>query len=215
MTVINIFIFIGIIAAAISGSLVGIKKRLDLFGVICLGVATSLGGGVVRDIMIGNLPPVAFIQPIYFFFSLGTTILTWLFYKKINRLQNVIMISDAVGLGVFTAVGANAAITHHMNTPFLIVSMGLITGIGGGILRDLLAKDIPYVFRKEIYAIASIIGALSLFFTYDRMPHILSLYICLFVTFIVRVVAVRYNVNFPVFKTDIELNQEREKGMHH
>lgn len=213
MTVINVFIFIGIIAAAISGSLVGMKKQLDLFGVICLGVATALGGGVLRDIMIGNLPPVALIQPIYFFVSLCTSLLTWLFYKKVTKLQNIIMISDAVGLGVFTAVGANAALTHHMNAPFLVVSMGVITGIGGGILRDLLAKDIPYVFRKEIYAIASIIGAMSLFITYDLVPHIISLYICLFVTFIIRVIAVKYNMNFPVFKTDMEINKDKGKGM--
>ncbi|WP_028401312.1 trimeric intracellular cation channel family protein [Ectobacillus panaciterrae] len=208
MGLINIFIFIGIIAAAVSGTLVGMKKRLDWFGVICLAVATALGGGIIRDIMIGNLPPVAFIKPIYFFVSVLTALITCFFYERINKLQHVIMLSDAVGLGVFTTVGANTAVMNSMHQPFLVVSMGLITGIGGGILRDIFAKDIPYVFRKEVYAIASILGAISFLITYDKVPHILSLYICLFVTFVVRVVSFYYNVNFPVLKTEMEVSKE-------
>jgi uncharacterized membrane protein YeiH len=207
MTLINIFVFIGIIAAAISGTLVGMKKQLDIFGVICLAVATALGGGIIRDIMIGNLPPTAFIQPIYFFVATLTALITCMFYERIHKLQVVITVSDAVGLGVFTAVGANTALTHHMDAPFLVVSMGLITGIGGGILRDVFAKDIPYVFRKEVYAIASILGTISLLLTYDKIPHILSLYVCLVVTFTIRLVSVIYNVNFPVFKMEVSKEQ--------
>ncbi|MFD3446801.1 trimeric intracellular cation channel family protein [Microbacteriaceae bacterium 4G12] len=203
MVLINIFIFMGIIASAVSGTLVGIKKRLDWFGVICLAVATALGGGVVRDIMIGSLPPMAFIKPTYFIISVITAFFTCIFYKKINKFQNIIMLTDAVGLGVFTAVGASTAFEHHMGTPFLVISMGLITGIGGGIIRDIFAKDIPYVFRKEVYAIASILGAIGFFLTYDKVSHILSLYICLFITFTVRVVSIIYNVHFPVFKHEV------------
>ncbi|MCP8968052.1 trimeric intracellular cation channel family protein [Ectobacillus ponti] len=203
MTLITIFSFLGIIAAAVSGTLVGMKKQMDLFGLIFLAAATSLGGGVIRDIMIGHFPPVVFIKPIYFLVSTLAALVTCFFYERITKLQNTIMLSDAVGLGVFTAIGANAAVSQDLlNAPFLVVSMGLLTGIGGGILRDLFAKDIPYVFRKEIYAIASILGALSFLFTYDKVPHVLSFYICLLVTFVVRVVAVMYNVNFPVFRTE-------------
>ncbi|MDG4657614.1 trimeric intracellular cation channel family protein [Ectobacillus antri] len=208
MLLINIFVFIGIIAAAVSGSLVGMKKRLDWFGVICLAVATALGGGIIRDVMIGHLPPVAFIKPIYFFVSVGTALITCIFYERITKLQNVIMLSDAVGLGVFTAVGANAAVMNHVHEPFLVVSMGLITGIGGGILRDIFAKDIPYVFRKEVYAIASILGAVSFLLTYNSVSHIFALYICLFITFVVRVVSFYYNVHFPVLKSDSAIGEE-------
>jgi uncharacterized membrane protein YeiH len=204
MAVINVFVFLGIIASAISGALVGIKKQLDLFGVICLAVAAALGGGIIRDVMIGNVPPTAFVEPIYFFVSLAAALATWLFYHNVNRLQGIIMISDAIGLGVFTAVGANTALTHDMDEPFIVVSMGLITGIGGGIMRDVFAKEIPFVFQKEIYAIAAIIGSISLLITYNHVPHILSLYICLAVTFVIRVLAVRHNVNFPVIKTEME-----------
>ncbi|MBO9131023.1 trimeric intracellular cation channel family protein [Bacillus sp. 165] len=204
MAVINVFVFIGIIAAGISGALVGIKKQLDLFGIVCLAVATALGGGIVRDLLIGNVPPVSFKDPSYFIASVTAALFTWLFYNKTDKLKNIIMVSDAIGLGVFTALGANTALTHDMDEPFIVISMGLITGIGGGVLRDVFSKEIPFVFRKEIYAIASILGSISLYTTYNHVPHILSLYICLFVTFVVRVVSVVYNFNFPVFKTKIE-----------
>ncbi|MDD1370125.1 TRIC cation channel family protein [Bacillus sp. MHSD17] len=192
MLLIDIFTFLGIIAAAISGTLVGLKKDLDLFGVLCLAVATALGGGIIRDIMIGNLPPVAFVKPIYFFVSVLSALFTCMFFERINKLQVVIMLSDAVGLGVFTAIGANAAMSHHVDASFLVVSMGVITGIGGGILRDICAQDIPYVFRKEIYAIASILGAISFLITYTMGAHVLAFYVCLLVTFIIRVVTVIY-----------------------
>jgi uncharacterized membrane protein YeiH len=201
MTLINIFVFIGIIAASISGALIGIKKQLDLFGVICLAVLTALGGGIIRDLLIGRIPPIAFVEPSYFIASLTAALFAWVFYYKTNRLRTIIMISDAIGLGVFTALGASAAIELGMDEPFIVISMGLITGIGGGVLRDVCSKEIPFVFRKEIYAIAAIVGAISLYVTYDYVPQIIALYICLVVTFMIRIIAIWYNLNFPVFKT--------------
>lgn len=201
MVLLDVFVYLGIVAAGISGALIGIEKELDLFGVICLCVATALGGGIVRDLMIGNVPPVAFTQPSYFFVSLAAALFTWAFYRKLNRFSHLIMISDAVGLGVFTAVGSNAALLHHTGEPFLVVSMGLITGIGGGVLRDVFAKEIPYVFRKEIYAVASVLGAVSFILTSGSVPPVVSLYICLLVTSAVRIVSVIYKLNFPVYPT--------------
>lgn len=201
MVLLDIFVYLGIAAAGISGALVGIEKELDLFGVICLCVATALGGGMIRDLMIGNVPPAAFTEPSYFFVSLAAALFTWGFYRKLNRFSQLITVTDAVGLGVFTAVGSNAALLHHADKPFLVVSMGLITGIGGGVMRDVFAKEIPYVFRKEIYAIASILGSLSFILSYEIVPRVVSLYICLLVTFAVRIVSVIYKLNFPVYPT--------------
>lgn len=209
MFLIEVFTYLGIIAAAISGTLVGLKKELDLFGILCLAVATALGGGIIRDVLIGHLPAVAFLQPIYFFISVLTALFTCMFFERIHKLQVVIMLSDAIGLGVFTAIGANTAIDHHVGGSFLIISMGVITGIGGGILRDIFAQDIPYVFRKEIYAIASILGAISFLITYEMGAHVLAFYICLFITFTVRVVTVIYNVHFPVFFKTYEKIHEK------
>lgn len=200
MLLINAFIYLGIFAAGISGALVGIQKQMDLFGVMSLCVATSIGGGIIRDILIGSLPPMALVDPTYFFVSLSAGLLTWVFYPRIGQFQNLLMVSDAVGLGVFTAAGASAAL-HHMDKPFLIVSMGLITGIGGGVIRDVFAKEIPYVFRKEIYAVASILGALAYILASRYVPDVLALYICLIITFTIRVCSVVRKVNFPVYPT--------------
>ncbi|WP_438447578.1 trimeric intracellular cation channel family protein [Gorillibacterium sp. sgz5001074] len=200
MLLIEIFIYLGIVAAGVSGAVVGIRKELDLFGVVSLCVATSLGGGIARDIMIGVLPPVAFIDPRYFIASLGAGLATWVFYPYVSRFNSLLMVSDAVGLGVFTAVGARAAITNGFDGAFLVMSMALITGIGGGVIRDVFAKEIPYVFRKEVYAVASILGAVSMLASQPYMPMTFSMYICLFVTFTVRVLAVVYSIDFPVYR---------------
>src|SRR5690554_1659432 len=129
MYLLDVFVYLGIAAAGISGALIGIQKQLDLFGVICLCAVTSLGGGIIRDLLVGRVPPIAFIEPSYFFVSLFAGLLTWFFYDRIKRLTLAILISDAIGLGVFTAVGSNTAITLFNHEPFLVVSMGLITGI--------------------------------------------------------------------------------------
>jgi uncharacterized membrane protein YeiH len=200
MLLIEVFVYLGIVAAGVSGAVVGIRKQLDLFGVVSLCVATSLGGGIARDIMIGVLPPVAFIEPKYFLASLAAGLATWIFYPYVSRSNNLLMVSDAVGLGVFTAVGANSAISHGYDEPFIVMSMALITGIGGGVLRDVFSKEIPYVFRKEVYAVASILGAVSMLVSYPYLPDTFSMYICLFVTFAVRVLAVMHSIDFPVYR---------------
>lgn len=200
MLLIEIFVYLGIIAAGVSGAVVGIRKELDLFGVTSLCVATSLGGGIVRDLMIGVVPPVAFIEPRYFIASLAAGLGTWVFYPYVSRFNSLLMVSDAVGLGVFTAVGANAAMVHSFREPFIVISMALITGIGGGVLRDVFAKEIPYVFRKEVYAVASILGAASMLFTRHYMSVTFTMYICLLVTFTVRVLSVVFSIDFPVYR---------------
>ncbi|RKP44780.1 trimeric intracellular cation channel family protein [Cohnella endophytica] len=207
MLLIHLFIYLGIIAAGVSGALVGIKKELDLFGVVCLCIATSLGGGIVRDILIGNLPPAAFVDAKYFFVSLTSGLFTWIFYQKIKRMNHLV-ISDAIGLGVFTAVGSNTAMSLFSDNYFLILSMGLITGIGGGVLRDIFSKEIPYVFKKEVYAIASIVGALSFILIHGTVSNTFAMYVCLLVTFLIRIIAVIYKINFPIYreKTDLPSN---------
>lgn len=199
MILVNVFEIIGTIAFAISGTLIGIEKKMDIFGVFFLSFTTAIGGGIIRDLIIGNVPPVAFVNPMYCAISIATSLCTFVFYEKIIKLKNIIMILDAIGLGIFTAIGSNTAFMHSLNKPFIVVSMGLATGIGGGLLRDVFAGDIPFVFRKEIYAVASIFGSLGLYFTYNLMPHILSMYVCFIITFIIRIISVMKKINLPVF----------------
>ncbi|HJA41344.1 MAG TPA: trimeric intracellular cation channel family protein [Firmicutes bacterium] len=203
MELLNIFMFLGIFACGVSGAMVGIQKRMDLFGVICLAAFTALGGGIARDLLLGINPPTSFIHPIYFGVSLLATFVAWLFYHRVKNYNHMIIRTDAIGLGVFTGLGANTAIEQGYNDPFIIVMMGVITGIGGGVLRDVFSREIPFVFRKEIYAVASILGAVALLLTY-KINILLSLYLCLVITFTVRILAVRNNWNFPVLSSKLK-----------
>lgn len=200
MSLLNSFEIIGTIAFAISGALTGIEKKLDLFGIIFLAITTAIGGGVFRDIIIGNTPPTAFINPISCIISIIIALLVFLFYEKINKLEKIIIISDALGLGVFTAIGCRAAILHGVSNAFIVIAMGLSTGVGGGILRDVFVKDIPFVFKKEIYALASIIGALCFYYIYKYLPDIMSLYVCCAIIFAIRILSIIYNLNLPMYK---------------
>lgn len=200
MFLLNSFNIIGTIAFAISGALVGIEKKLDIFGITFLAITTAVGGGIFRDIIIGNIPPIAFVDPIFCVISIITALAVFILYKKINKLEKIIMISDALGLGVFTAIGCRAAIMYGASNAFFVITMGMITGVGGGILRDVFANNIPFVFKKEIYALASIIGALCFYFLYRYLPDIISLYICCAVVFVVRVLAIIFKINLPVRK---------------
>lgn len=206
MLLISIFEIIGTIAFAVSGAIVGIEKKLDIFGVCILSITTAVGGGIFRDLVIGNVPPTAFRNPIYCLIGLASALFTYCFYKRISNFKNLLLLSDAIGLGVFTAVGANAALANNLAQPFIVVSMGLATGIGGGILRDVFAQDIPFVFRKEIYALASIFGGISFYMCYGYMPKIISLYVCFIITFIIRMFSIRRGINLPIKKCDVNVN---------
>ncbi len=208
----NVFDIIGTIAFAISGALVGMRKRLDLFGIITLSIATASCGGLSRDIFIGNFPPMLFREPKYFVFSIVTAIFVLFLYPIFMRLPlastnkvilNIILILDAIGLGAFTALGAKTAINYNMNNLFSVICMGLITGVGGGVLRDVFVRDIPLILKKEIYASASIVGAFAMYCSYGYVSEIASLYICFFITFALRIFSIKYNLNLPIANIDI------------
>jgi uncharacterized membrane protein YeiH len=205
MFLLHSFEIIGTIAFAISGAFIGIRKKLDLFGVIFLAVTTAVGGGIFRDILIGINPPTAFINPTACIISIITALAVFFFYdERFNKLERIVIISDALGLGVFTAVGCRTAMLHNVDGIFAVIFMGMCTGVGGGILRDILAKDIPFVLKKEIYAIASIIGALFYYLIRQYLSDIISLYTCCLLIFAIRLLAVKFNINLPVRKYKIE-----------
>lgn len=145
MFLLSSFEVIGTIAFAISGALVGIEKKLDLFGIIFLSITTAVGGGIYRDIIIGRTPPIAFVNPTSSIISIITALIVFACNEKVGRFQKVITISDALGLGVFTAIGCRIAVLHGANNGFLVIAMGLGTGVGGGILRDVFVKNIPFI----------------------------------------------------------------------
>lgn len=200
MFLLNSFELIGTIAFAISGAVTGIEKKLDIFGITFLAIIASVGGGILRDIIIGNTPPTAFVDPTSSVISIVTAFVVFFFYEKISKFEKIIVISDALGLGVFTAMGCRTAIIHGASNAFLVIAMGLSTGVGGGIIRDIFVKNVPFVLKREIYATASIIGALCFYSFYSYFPEMISLYLCCAIIFIIRVLSVRYKINLPAFK---------------
>lgn len=248
MLLLNIFEFIGTVAFAVSGTLIAIQKKLDLFGILTLAVVTAVGGGIFRDIIIGHNPPSAFKNPFYCVISILTALIIMTLYSsylkyhynKIQRemsnadcnedlqklelqkrieflhaktalLKKVNTLFDAIGLGVFTATGANIAIHNNFSNLFLVLCMGSITGIGGGILRDVFVQDIPSVFKKEIYALASILGAFALWVCEKYFSVVIALHICAFVTFAFRMLSLRLNLNLPNVALDKYINKVKMK----
>lgn len=200
MTLLDLFVIIGTVASAISGALMGIRKHLDFFGIIVLGITTALGGGIIRDISLGLTPPKALLDPTFIFVSVFATALVMSFPKKFTREAEKIAIFDAIGLAAYTAVGANIALHQPNTSTFLVVAIGVITGVGGGILRDMFVQEIPLVFKKEIYATASILGALALNFAQWFWGGIAPLYICFFVTLVLRLSAIYLDLHLPVVR---------------
>ena len=170
-TVFFIFEIIGVIAFSLSGALVAMKKEMDIFGACVLGMTTAIGGGIIRDLILGVNPPLAFVNPMHAIIGLAIPAITYLpkiqkiFARNEHKVQAIsIMIADSVGLGVFTVVGVNACFANIENPNFFTaVFLGVITGVGGGVLRDVFSMNLPKIFVKHFYACASIVGAIVAF----------------------------------------------------
>lgn len=198
----TIFEITGIIAFAVSGALTGIHKRLDVFGVLVLAITTAIGGGVMRDAIIGNTPPLTFRDPTFFIISSLTTIGVFFTYRWLERFKNTIQIFDAIGLGAFTATSANLAIQHNLDSLCIVTTVAVITGIGGGVLRDVFVKEIPYVFRQEVYAITTIVGAIVFYYSQQYFSGNIPMYLCFCITTGLRLGGIKYGWNFPVLGVD-------------
>jgi len=195
MELISILEIIGTVAFAVSGALVAIEKELDYYGIIFFAIITSVGGGIVRDILINRSLPASLANPTYLIISIISAVLVIIFYKRIIKLSKVLQIFDAIGLGAFTAVGAEVATSNGLYQPFVIITLAVLTGTGGGVLRDVFAKEIPFVFREEIYAVASIIGAIIYMISYKVMGNETALYVCFAITMLIRLYCLKKNIH--------------------
>lgn len=195
---------LGIIVAAFSGSFIGIQKKLDLFGIMLIAMVTSVGGGFIRDIILGNTPPMFFRNPKFAFLSIVSSIIAICLYnsKFVNKYtQTAILILDAIVLGVFTLVGANYSINlGFADNIFLTVFVGVSTGVGGGVLRDVLINRTPIILRREIYAVPAIIGALIYVYIRPYMIGDYALWICATIIATIRIIAVRRDLHMPHIK---------------
>lgn len=207
----QVFDILGTLAFALSGSLVAISRRMDVFGIFVLAAATAVGGGIVRDLILGHMPPTFFKNSMYFWLIILTMVILIVFLRYINthlrhRLMRVsvtiYLICDAIGLGSFTITGTLLGCYVYPQYWVLCIFLGLITAVGGGIIRDVLAGRIPATFMQDIYATASLIGALVLYASYvlwDVSIEV-SAISCFIVTVGIRLLAIRCHWNLPRVK---------------
>src|SRR5213078_5380186 len=150
---------IGTFAFGLTGGILAVRKRMDLFGVLVLSVATGLGGGIMRDIILGHVPPTTLVDWRYLAAAGVAGLLVFVWYRGVIHHGRFIIAFDAVGLSIFTVTGTTIAISAGLS-PAPAVLLGMLTGVGGGVLRDVLGAEVPLIFRSEIYAVASILGAI-------------------------------------------------------
>lgn len=209
----NLFVFIleivGTIAFSISGAMIAMKKNMDIFGVMILGLTTAVGGGVIRDLILGITPPSTFRDPVYAVTALVTAAIVFL--PQIRRLfrkfqyayDHLLLIMDTVGLGIFTVIGVRAAMlqpeTYHF---FLLIFVGTITGVGGGVLRDMMAGNTPYIFVKHIYACASLLGAVLCAFLWPVTNEAFAMTVGATAIILIRFLSAHFRWSLPKAKME-------------
>lgn len=201
---------IGAAAFAVSGAMVAIEKKADIFGVLFLAVTTALGGGVIRDVLIGRIPPVMFVSYWYLLISVVAALAVFIdaylrsekYKLHLDKLDAVNNVFDAIGLAVFTVSGMNAAMPVSDNV-ILVLFVGMCTGVGGGMLRDVMTNTMPKVLRKRVYAVASLIGG-GLYYVMHVLDinQLLPVGCGMLVIFALRLFATIYKWNLPSVKLD-------------
>ena len=199
---IDFFVYIldlfGTMAFAVTGAFKAIEHKADIVGIIILATITGLAGGTIRDVVFGKTLPNSLIDPTYVIITVISAIVLFLLYSKMKKHWNVFLKFDAVGLGVFTVIGATFAYNLFGMNFLIIVLSGMLTGIGGGILRDVFVNQTPIVFVKELYASASFIGAIVFYFTLLITNEVYAATILgIILTTGLRLVAMKYNWNLP------------------
>ena len=198
---------VGVAAFAVSGAMAATDKHADIFGVLFLAVITALGGGVLRDMLLGLLPPRMFTSYIYVAVAMAAALIVFLeayikkdkFLARREKLTAMVNVFDALGLAAFTVSGADIAIVEQgISNPLLAVFMGMTTGVGGGMIRDVLLGEMSAVLRKRIYAVAAIAGALIYYFLLlFNCGELLSATVSMVLVFTLRMLATHYKWNLP------------------
>lgn len=207
ITLVQVFDFVGTLAFAISGIRLASAKKFDLFGAYVVGVTTAIGGGTMRDIMLGLSP---FWMTNSFYLICSAIALLWViaFRKLLVRQNNTWFLFDTIGLALFTVTGIEKTLTATTQSgnhfPFWVaIIMGTITGAGGGVLRDVFINEEPLIFRKEIYALACVIGGVAYYVCYIcSLPLMFCGIVCGIVVVIMRLLAVKYRLHLPAIKGD-------------
>jgi len=211
-TFVFIMELVGTVAFASAGAMVAVEKEMDVLGVCVLGMTTAVGGGMIRDLILGVNPPVMFQNPVYALVAIAFSLLVFVVAYYNHKLREsklyiaydrLMMICDSLGLAIFTVVGVNAALNmEYETTTFLQIFVGVLTGVGGGVLRDVMAGNTPYIFVKHVYASASIIGAVVTIVLMHFFGELVGMVAGAVIVFIVRILAAYFKWNLPRIRKD-------------
>jgi uncharacterized membrane protein YeiH len=188
---------LGTAAFAASGALAGIRRNMDLFGVLVLGMVTATGGGTLRDLLLGDTPPFIFKDETYFYLSIIISLAVFLFHQRMDSLQHILLYLDALGLGTFVVIGTGKAFEYNLGFVGSVM-MGVITATAGGMMRDMLSSQVPLVLQKEIYASACLLGGALLYLLHSTpLPPIWSLMLSASAVVVLRICAIHFNWSLP------------------
>ncbi|MDH7447046.1 trimeric intracellular cation channel family protein [Aquimarina sp. 2201CG14-23] len=199
MTLFDTLDILGTIAFAISGALSAMNRKFDLFGIFIIAFVTSIGGGTLRDILIGATPVSWMQNTLNMYLIGGVTCLSIIFRNKLDYLKKSVFLFDTIGLGIFTIIGVEAGIQTKLD-PIVSIALGTMTGCFGGVIRDILCNEIPVIFRKEIYATASIAGGICFMIMYSlKTPINITYIVTTLLIIIIRLLVVKYRISLPLF----------------
>ena len=204
----DVFIYLldlfGTMAFAVTGAFKAIEHKSDIVGIIILATITGVAGGTIRDIVLGKSLPNSLLDPTYLIITVATGIILFFLYSRLKKHWNVFLKFDAIGLGVFTIIGATFAFNIFGLNFLVMVLAGMLTAIGGGILRDVFVNEIPIVFVKDLYASASFVGVVVFYFILLIGGELyLATIIGIILTTGLRLVAMKYNWNLPKVKGNL------------
>ena len=200
----EILLILGTVSFSISGALSAIRKKMDVFGVSMVGAITAIGGGIIRDTILGNTPPLIFETPEFVLIAIGVPII--IFIPAIRKwftddhvwFETSLLIADSIGLGIFTVNGVETALFSRGCDSFLFsMLIGVLTGVGGGVLRDILIGERPYIFMKHFYACAALVGAAFCYLTWPVFGLAWSMLIGGILIIGLRLLAAKYHWGLP------------------
>lgn len=209
--ILHYLFILGICVEAITGAIAAGRKKMDFFGVIMIASITALGGGTVRDILFNTHPMTWVAHPKYLIYTSACAFMTIFIAHSLVRIMKVFLILDALGLAAFVVIGTQKILTAGFPISVAIIS-GMITGISGGMLRDILCNDIPLVLRKEMYAVIALAGAVFfIMLRHFQVPHDVNVIVTLISIFSVRLLAIFFHIEIPKFDYSHSLKRSRRK----
>lgn len=212
VTVIDI---VGTFVFALSGAAAGVERKLDLFGVLVLAFAAATAGGIARDVLIGAIPPASLSDWRYLATAVLAGAITFVSYRLVDRMRNPVLLFDALGLALFAVSGTQKALAYGLS-PVMASLLGVLTGIGGGMLRDVLLSEVPSVLRSDLYAVAALAGAVMVVGgEMLHSPSALTSFLGAATCFTLRMLAIRYHLHLPTARTFSQRERESTKPDRH